>query len=143
MLKCGCSDIDLTIATTKTLVRLRRDDLVRLCETRDLDVAGTKPQLASALLEWRDRQSQSGFSSPSSTGTIRAPDTIKRRRKSQAARLNHTLVPKLLSFYALITSTRMNLVHRLYLIRVRTRNQSWSWTWRVWGWRIERYHLRS
>lgn len=81
----GYSDIDLTIATTKTLVRLRRDDLVRLCETRDLDVAGTKPQLASALLEWRDRQSQSGFSSPSSTGTIRAPDTIKRRRRYSSA----------------------------------------------------------
>lgn len=75
-------DIDLTIATTKTLVRLRRDDLVRLCETRDLDPVGTKPQLASALLEWRDRQT--GFSSPSSTGTIRPPSTIKRRRKSSS-----------------------------------------------------------
>ena len=77
-------DIDLTIATTKTLVRLRRDDLVRLCETHDLDPVGTKPQLASALLEWRDRHSQSGFSSPSSTGTIRPPSTIKRRRKSSS-----------------------------------------------------------
>ena len=47
-------------------------------------MVGTKPQLASALLEWRDRQSQSGFSSPSSTGTIRAPATIKRRRKSSS-----------------------------------------------------------
>jgi len=77
-------DIDLTIATTKTLVRLRRDDLVRLCETRDLDAVGTKPQLASALLEWRDRHSQTGFSSPSSAGTIRPPSTIKRRRKSSS-----------------------------------------------------------
>lgn len=55
---------------------------MRLCETRDLDVAGTKPQLASALLEWRDRQSQSGFSSPSSTGTVRPPSTTKRRKTS-------------------------------------------------------------
>jgi hypothetical protein len=78
------SDIDLTVATAKTLVRLRRDDLIRLCETRDLEMVGTKPQLASALLEWRDRQSQSGFSSPSSTGTVRASSTIKRRRKSSS-----------------------------------------------------------
>ena len=47
--------VDLTIATTRSLVRLRRDDLVRLCECRDLDVEGTKPQLAEALLQWRDR----------------------------------------------------------------------------------------
>ncbi|KAH9996875.1 hypothetical protein BJV77DRAFT_986748 [Russula vinacea] len=57
-------DVDLTIATAKSLVRLRRDDLVRLCESRDLDVEGTKPQLAEALLEWRDRRSET--SSPSS-----------------------------------------------------------------------------
>ncbi|KAL0946778.1 hypothetical protein HGRIS_012951 [Hohenbuehelia grisea] len=72
-------EIDLTIATVKTLVRLRRDDLVRLCESRNLDVAGTKPQLAEALLHWRDRESHE-FSSPSSAGTVRPPSTIKRRR---------------------------------------------------------------
>lgn len=81
---CLLPDIDLTIATTKTLVRLRRDDLVRLCETRDLDAMGTKPQLASALLQWRDRQSQTG-SSPSSTGTVRPSSTVKRRRKSSSS----------------------------------------------------------
>jgi hypothetical protein len=43
--------VDLTIATTRSLVRLRRDDLVRLCESRDLDAEGTKPQLAEALLQ--------------------------------------------------------------------------------------------
>ncbi|KAF7974846.1 hypothetical protein HWV62_11225 [Athelia sp. TMB] len=83
-------DIDLTIATAKTLVRLRRDDLVRLCETRDLEVVGTKPQLASALLEWRDRQSQSGFSSPSSTGTARPPSTKKPRRKTSSGKSRGT-----------------------------------------------------
>ena len=95
---CNCSakanlislDIDLTIATAKTLVRLRRDDLVRLCETRDLEVVGTKPQLASALLEWRDRQSQSGFSSPSSTGTARPPSTKKPRRKTSSGKSRGT-----------------------------------------------------
>ncbi|KAH0830679.1 kinase-like domain-containing protein [Lanmaoa asiatica] len=78
-------EVDLTLATKKTLIRLRRDDLVRLCETRDLDVAGTKPQLAQSLLQWRDRHAN-GFSSPSSTGTVRPPSTIRvrggRRRTS-------------------------------------------------------------
>ncbi|KAF9246408.1 hypothetical protein BU15DRAFT_39606 [Melanogaster broomeanus] len=81
-------DFDLTLATKKTLVRLRRDDLVRLCETRDLDVGGTKPQLALSLLQWRDRYA-TGFSSPSSTGTVRPPSTARvrggrRRTKSQS-----------------------------------------------------------
>ncbi|KAJ7219567.1 hypothetical protein GGX14DRAFT_592781, partial [Mycena pura] len=75
-------DVDLTIATAKTLVRLRRDDLVRLCETRDLEAVGTKPQLAEALLQWRDRRADP--SSPSSGGTVtgRPPSTAvaKRRR---------------------------------------------------------------
>ncbi|KAF8724846.1 hypothetical protein AX14_008564 [Amanita brunnescens Koide BX004] len=72
-------EVDLTIATVKTLVRLRRDDLVRLCETRDLEPVGTKPQLAQALLQWRDRQTHE-CSSPSSTGTVRPPSTARRRR---------------------------------------------------------------
>ncbi|KAK0196827.1 hypothetical protein F5146DRAFT_970913 [Armillaria mellea] len=71
-------DVDLTVATTKTLVRLRRNDLVRLCEVRDLEPVGTKPQLAEALLQWRDKQS---ISSRSSSGTVRPPSTIKRRRR--------------------------------------------------------------
>ncbi|KAH7910638.1 hypothetical protein BJ138DRAFT_1126675 [Hygrophoropsis aurantiaca] len=71
-------DVDLTIATAKTLVRLRRDDLVRLCESRDLDIAGTKPQLAQSLLQWRD-QHANGFSSPSSTGTVRPSSTARGR----------------------------------------------------------------
>ncbi|KAF8264232.1 kinase-like domain-containing protein [Lactarius quietus] len=72
-------DVDLTIATAKSLVRLRRDDLVRLCESRDLSVDGTKPRLAEALLLWRDRQSEA--SSPSSAGTIRPPSTTRPRRR--------------------------------------------------------------
>ena len=76
--------VDLTIATAKTLIRLRRDDLVRLCETRDLVPVGpkpTKPQLAEALLQWRDRQTND-LSSPSSGGTIR-PSSNRRRRKTK------------------------------------------------------------
>ncbi|KAJ7575874.1 hypothetical protein C8J56DRAFT_1171771 [Mycena floridula] len=66
-------DIDLAPATAKILVRLRHDnlvrlcetilvrlrhdDLVRLCETHDLEPVGTKPQLAKVLLEWHASQS--------------------------------------------------------------------------------------
>ncbi|KAG5352341.1 hypothetical protein C0989_002723 [Termitomyces sp. Mn162] len=76
----GDDDVDLTIATAKTLVRLRRDDLVRLCESRDLEPVGTKPQLAEALLHWRDRQGNE-FSSPSSCGTVRPSSHSRRRRR--------------------------------------------------------------
>ncbi|KAI0053849.1 hypothetical protein FA95DRAFT_1480179 [Auriscalpium vulgare] len=69
--------VDLTIATARSLVRLRRDDLVRLCESRALAVEGTKPQLADALLQWRDRQTEA--SSPSSVGTVRPPSTTRPR----------------------------------------------------------------
>ncbi|RPD66599.1 hypothetical protein L226DRAFT_567007 [Lentinus tigrinus ALCF2SS1-7] len=75
-------DVDLTVATAKTLVRLRRDDLVRLCETRDIDASGTKPQLAEALLQWRDKHcSEATTSAPSSTGTARPPSTARVRRR--------------------------------------------------------------
>ena len=87
-------EVDLTLATKKMLVRLRRDDLVRLCETRDLDVAGTKPQLARSLLQWRDRYAN-GFSSPSSTGTVRPPSTIRARggRRRTKSRSDSTTPP--------------------------------------------------
>lgn len=74
--------VDLTVATAKTLVRLRRDDLVRLCESRAIDPSGTKPQLAEALLQWRDSQ-ENDLSSPSSTGTVRPWSSNRRTRKSQ------------------------------------------------------------
>lgn len=67
------------MATAKSLVRLRRDDLVRLCETRDLETSGTKPQLAGALLQWRDKHTSEFSSSPSSTGTVRPPSTSRPR----------------------------------------------------------------
>lgn len=73
-------EFDLSMATQKTLVRLRRDDLVRLCEARDLVVDGTKPQLAQALLEWRDSQEDdiaSTSSAPSSTSTARPLSTMR------------------------------------------------------------------
>ncbi|GBE81813.1 hypothetical protein SCP_0401860 [Sparassis crispa] len=90
-------DVDLTIATARTLVRLRRDDLVRLCETRDLDASGTKSQLADTLLQWRDRHC-SEASSPSSTGTARPPSTAKGRpgRRKTRSKSNSQTPPVLL-----------------------------------------------
>lgn len=86
-------DFDLAVATKKTLLRMRRDNLVRMCETRDLDVAGTKPQLARSLLQWRDQRT-SEFSSPSSTGTIRPPSTghhrANGRRKTKSRSQSNT-----------------------------------------------------
>lgn len=87
--------VDLTIATAKTLVRMRRDDLVRLCETRDLDPSGTKPQLAEALLQWRDRQGNE-FSSPSSAGTVRPSSNRRKRRTTHHSGATDTAVPILL-----------------------------------------------
>ena len=46
------SDVDLTDATISSLTRLLRDELVQACEARGIEVGGTKPQLAKALIEW-------------------------------------------------------------------------------------------
>ncbi|RXW19626.1 hypothetical protein EST38_g6222 [Candolleomyces aberdarensis] len=77
-------DVDLTAATTKSLTRLRKDDLVRLCESRNLEPVGNKRDLAEALLQWRDRYA-TGFSSPSSTGTVRPPSTTRRGRNTRSS----------------------------------------------------------
>ncbi|EJD05707.1 kinase-like protein, partial [Fomitiporia mediterranea MF3/22] len=91
-------EFDLTSATQKTLVRLRRDDLVRLCETRELDVDGTKPQLAQALLEWRDSQ-ENMTPCPSSTSTARPPSVMKangRRRRTRSNSKSSSATPPVL-----------------------------------------------
>jgi mitogen-activated protein kinase kinase kinase 13 len=96
--------VDLTIATAKSLVRLRRDDLVRLCESRDLDVEGTKPQLAEALLQWRDRQSEA--SSPSSAGTVRPPSTTRQGRRRGSSKGKSITPPVLLRTHVHIDEPR-------------------------------------
>lgn len=45
-------DVDLATTTLSSLTRLRRDQLVHMCEARSLEVGGTKSQLARALFEW-------------------------------------------------------------------------------------------
>ncbi|KIS00091.1 TKL protein kinase [Cryptococcus deuterogattii 2001/935-1] len=76
-------NIDLSEATMASLIRLLRDELVQMCEARGIEVGGTKPQLAKALLEWRDEQEGSY---PSSTSTARPspPRTAMPRRKSKS-----------------------------------------------------------
>lgn len=88
-------DVDLTVATAKTLTRLRKDDLVRLCETRNLEPVGNKRKLAEALLQWRDRHT-GDFSSPSSTGTVRPPSTTRKGRKTRSSARTTSAVPVLL-----------------------------------------------
>lgn len=44
--------IDLSTATKTSLLRLRRDALVQMCQERDLEETGTKADLATALLDW-------------------------------------------------------------------------------------------
>ncbi|KAL5533245.1 hypothetical protein ACEPAF_5021 [Sanghuangporus sanghuang] len=91
-------EFDLSSATQKTLVRLRRDDLIRLCEARDLDAEGTKPQLARTLLEWRD--SQDGVTAcPSSSSTARPPSVTRmngRRRRTRSKSKSSSATPPVL-----------------------------------------------
>ncbi|BGP45834.1 hypothetical protein JCM10450v2_001669 [Rhodotorula kratochvilovae] len=87
------NDIDLAHATSTTLMRYKKDDLVRLCEERDLldNENRTKPQLIDALLQWRDKTSEmsSPVSSPrSSSSTISnlSTKTAREETKTQALR---------------------------------------------------------
>ncbi|GAA5843679.1 hypothetical protein JCM9279_000100 [Rhodotorula babjevae] len=90
----GDNDVDLAQATSATLMRYKKDDLVRLCKERDLldDENRTKPQLVDALLQWRDSKStemSSPVSSPlssSSTVSNLSTQTARNETKTQALR---------------------------------------------------------
>ena len=45
-------EIDLEEQTATTLSKYRKEQLVRLCESKGVDAEGTKPQLVKALLQW-------------------------------------------------------------------------------------------
>ncbi|WWC73207.1 uncharacterized protein I206_107173 [Kwoniella pini CBS 10737] len=94
-------DVDLTDATIASLTRLLRDELVQMCESRGIEVGGTKPQLAKALLEWRDEQS-GGQDAPqsdstSSQGTAKPtssssrPSNKKSKSKSKSRKIIHAI----------------------------------------------------
>ncbi|KAF9651529.1 hypothetical protein BDM02DRAFT_3267146 [Thelephora ganbajun] len=78
-------EFDLSTANVKSLTRLRRDDLVRLCEARDLDASGKKAQLVRALIKWRDHPIPES-SCPSSTGTVRPHTRSSRSRGSKGSK---------------------------------------------------------
>ncbi|CAE6510728.1 unnamed protein product [Rhizoctonia solani] len=67
-------DIDLSQATDKSLLRLKRDALLRLCTSRSLPASGTKPQLVQALLGWRDQAEESTGAPSSSMSELSEPD---------------------------------------------------------------------
>lgn len=71
-------------------MRQRRDDLVRLCQARELEVDGTKAQLAQALLEWRDNR-RSPTATPSSSSTVR-PSSNQGGRKGRSSNKRQTPV---------------------------------------------------
>ncbi|KAK4703617.1 hypothetical protein P7C70_g2599, partial [Phenoliferia sp. Uapishka_3] len=79
----GDDDSNLTNATSKSLLRCRRDDLVKLCEERDLDGNGRKKDLVSALLRWRETQDHDD-SSGHSTASAQSNATARAETKTQA-----------------------------------------------------------
>ncbi|OCF72595.1 TKL protein kinase [Kwoniella mangroviensis CBS 8886] len=92
------ADIDLTDATVSSLTRLLRDELVRMCEARGIEVGGTKPQLAKALLEWREEQNQSESvnSNPSSSATAKpssssGKEKSNKNKKSRSKKIIHAI----------------------------------------------------
>lgn len=58
-------EVNLADATSKRLLRLKRDNLVKLCEERELEVDGTKKELVQHLLKWRNTNENDGFSQSS------------------------------------------------------------------------------
>ncbi|KAL7421198.1 hypothetical protein Q5752_004083 [Cryptotrichosporon argae] len=66
---------DLRDATVASLTRLLRDELVQMCEARRIEVGGTKPQLARALLRWRDEQTAFDKKSTTSSQATARPDS--------------------------------------------------------------------
>jgi mitogen-activated protein kinase kinase kinase 13 len=79
----------------KSLIRLRRDDLIRLCELRQLGTEGTKAHLADTLLKW-NRNRSTEASAPSSTATARPPSTARPRVTGRRKRSSKTATPPVL-----------------------------------------------
>ncbi|KAI8446575.1 kinase-like protein [Phakopsora pachyrhizi] len=64
--------VDLAQATSKALLRLKRGNLVKLCEERELEADGTKKELVQNLLDWRDTNEEDGVMSQSSVASPRS-----------------------------------------------------------------------
>lgn len=85
-------DVDLSDATVTSLTRLLRDELVIMCESRGIEVGGTKPQLAKALLEWRDEQHSDTRSSTSSQATARPSSSTSPSKKGKKTRSSGKII---------------------------------------------------
>ncbi|KLT39753.1 kinase-like protein [Cutaneotrichosporon oleaginosum] len=73
------ADASLAGVTHASLMRLRRDQLVQMCEQRNLEVGGTKPQLAAALITWQRDERLDNLASSSTTssqGTARPSSPV-------------------------------------------------------------------
>ncbi|BGP53785.1 hypothetical protein JCM8202v2_001357 [Rhodotorula sphaerocarpa] len=85
-------EVDLAEVTEPMLMRYRKDDLVRLCEERDIDHGGRKKaQLVDALLQWRDMDVDasspvSAASSSASTLSNVSVETARQETKSENLR---------------------------------------------------------
>ncbi|KAK4058855.1 hypothetical protein OIO90_000301 [Microbotryomycetes sp. JL221] len=90
-------DVDLMTATSKTLLRYRRDDLLRLCEERGVELDGTKKELVQALLEWRETHDRvdSDDSTISSGSTISNVSVMTARAETKTEALRALPSPKL------------------------------------------------
>ncbi|GAA5995946.1 hypothetical protein JCM5350_000244 [Sporobolomyces pararoseus] len=83
-------EVDLSSATSKSLLRCKKDDLVRLCAERDLENDGrTKKELVDALLQWRDQENyaSSQDSDASTNSTLSNASTETARGATKTARL--------------------------------------------------------
>ncbi|KAI5481906.1 mitogen-activated protein kinase kinase kinase 13 [Pseudohyphozyma bogoriensis] len=98
-------EVDLAHATSKSLLRCRRYDLVRLCEERDLDGEGTKKELVHALLQWRDHDSGSGDDTTSGSATASGDSAATARAETKTQALDRTK-------HSLTSSTEVPLLMR-------------------------------
>jgi hypothetical protein len=82
-------DFDFSTATLSTLMKLKRDDLAKLCRDRDIAEDGTKKDLSNALLEWYSaRQNDNGeidVSSPATSDNEEDEDFVPQADTSMAS----------------------------------------------------------
>ena len=67
-------DFDLSIATQSSLLRLKRDDLIQLCQDRNLSAEGTKKDLATLLLDWYQQRHEGDDETSTATSVTENDD---------------------------------------------------------------------
>ncbi|OCF31382.1 TKL protein kinase [Kwoniella heveanensis BCC8398] len=88
------TDDDESFAVVASLTRLLRDELVQMCEARGIEVGGTKPQLAKALIHWRDEENGADIrSNPSSQATAKPGSSLRQSqsKKSKSNKIIHAI----------------------------------------------------